>query len=105
MKEASLKRLHIGVPAVGQRDQWHLWSTRRQVRYPAWHSGLRNWCCHSGVDLIPGLKTPYASGWPKKMLQRKEKTTYCMIPNIGYSEKANYGDNKKMSYCQRFGDG
>ena len=42
-------------------------------RFGSWHGGLRIQCCHScnfgcsyGLDLIPGLGAPYASGWPKK---------------------------------------
>ena len=64
-----------GIPAVAQRDRWHLGT---QVRFPAQCSVLRIWCCHSyglgrnhGSDLISGLDTPYAAGWPKK----KKKTT------------------------------
>ena len=62
-----------GVPAVTQRDWQHLGSSGTQVRSPAWHSGLRIQHCHScdlgpdrGLDLIPGLGTPYAAGQLKK---------------------------------------
>ena len=58
---------------VVQWDQQHLWSAGMQVRSPAWHSGLRIPHCHRygldhncSSDLIPGLGTPYAMGWPKK---------------------------------------
>ena len=45
-----------------------------QVLSPAWHWGLRIWCCcYScsigqiyGLDLIPGPGTPYAAKQPKK---------------------------------------
>ena len=54
-------------------DQPCLWRGGMQVRSPAQHSGLRIWRCHScgivcncGLDLIPVLGTPYATGWPKR---------------------------------------
>ena len=34
---------------------------RTQVQSPAWHSGLKD----CGLDLIPGLVTPYTVEWPK----------------------------------------
>ena len=40
----SIKSPMLGVPAVVQHNQWHLWSTGTQVRSPARHSGLRISC-------------------------------------------------------------
>ena len=64
---------NVGVPTVVQWDQQHLWSPGMKVGALAQHSQLRIWHCHSfslgqncGSDLIPGLRTPYATGWPKK---------------------------------------
>ena len=44
-----------------------------QVQSPAWHNGLKDQVlpqlqvgCNCGSDLIPGLGTPHAMGWPKK---------------------------------------
>ena len=63
----------IEIPAVAQQDRWCLGSTGTQVRSPAPQSRLRIWCCLScslggscGLDLIPGLETPCATGQPKK---------------------------------------
>ena len=60
---------------MAQWDLQHLGSTGTQVQSPAWHSGVRIQHCHSnglglncGSDLIPGLGTPYALGWPKSAL-------------------------------------
>ena len=38
----TFKRTDLGVTAVVQGHQWHLCSTRRQVRSPAGHSGLKD---------------------------------------------------------------
>ena len=57
--------------AIGLAVSLQCWDTGL---IPAWHSGLRIWSCCSwgwcvhhncGWDLIPGLGTPYAAGWPK----------------------------------------
>ena len=68
----------IGVPAVAQWDQQCLGSTTAQVPSSAQHRGLRIQRCYScslghicGLDLIPGLGTPYAMGWPKKEKKKK----------------------------------
>ena len=75
------KRVVVGVPAVAQRDWLGLCSTGMQVRSPAQHSGLRFQHCHScgigcncGSDMIPGLGTPYAVGWPEKEKKNKKHT-------------------------------
>ena len=65
--------------AVVQWDWRHLGSTGIQVQFPAQHSGFRIRCCHScsfgrscGLDLIPGLGTPYAtSSQTRKKKERK----------------------------------
>ena len=61
------------------RDRWHLGSTVTLVQSPTWHSGSRICQCHScsfGHDcdsnLISGLGTSHAMGWPK-MKKKKEK--------------------------------
>ena len=58
---------------MAQWDQDHLWSAGTQVRSPVLHSELKIWHCGScGAgqnycsDLIPGPRTSYAVGWPKK---------------------------------------
>ena len=67
--------------AVAQWDWQHLWSFGMQIQSPAWQSGLRIPCCCScskghncGSYLIPGLGTPYVTGWPKKKKKKKKKT-------------------------------
>ena len=62
---------------MAQQDWQCLWSTGTQVQSLAPHSGLRiqhGWSCgigcNCGWDLIPGLRTPYVAGQPKK--KRKE---------------------------------
>ena len=62
----------IGVPAVVQWDQQHLWSAGMQVRSPARHSGLRT-IGNCGSNPILGLGTPYATEQPKK---KKKKSYY-----------------------------
>ena len=56
----------------------------------AWHSGLRNWHCHScslvcccGLDLIPGLGAPYVKGRPKKKKKKKPELTLKQFPEGG----------------------
>ena len=73
-----LKNPVMGAPAVAQGDRQCLGCAGTQVPSPAWHSGLRIQHCHScslghdyGSDLILGLGTPYAMGWPKKKGQKK----------------------------------
>ena len=50
--------------------QWNHVLEALGCRFDAWNSGLRIWCCGScgncGSDLIPGLGSSYAAGWPKK---------------------------------------
>ena len=76
---------------MAQQDGWYLGNAGMQVPYSAQRSGLRTWHCHScslgcnrGSDLIPGLGTPYAAGWPKKRKERKkeeeEKESYSLDP-------------------------
>lgn len=36
---------------------------------------------------------------------KSEKTTYCMIPLYDNGEKVNYGDRRKFSGCQEWGEG
>ena len=69
-----------GVPFLAQWDRWPLESAGSQVPSPLQHSGLRICHCHScsldcdcGLDLIPGLGTPYAVGQPK--MKEKNKHT------------------------------
>ena len=69
-----------GVPAVAQQDGQCLGSTGMQVRSLARHSGLRIPCCcscglvhTSGLDLFPGLRTPYAVGQPKTNKQTTQR--------------------------------
>ena len=66
-------------------DLWCLGSTGLNVRSPAQHSGLRiQHCCSCGLgrdcglDLVPGLGTPYAVGQPKM----KEICTYIHLYKI-----------------------
>ena len=61
-------------------DWQHLCSMETQVWSLAQHSGLRIWhCCSCSVghscssDLIPGLGTPCAMGWPKKKEKKKRE--------------------------------
>jgi len=66
-----------GVPAVAQWNWWLLWSTGMQVQSPAQHSELRiQLCCNCGLDLIPGMVAPYATGQPKK---EKKKNVWPQI--------------------------
>ena len=67
------KKKNPGVPAVEQWGWWCLGNAGMQVQSLARHSGLRIQHCHScslghnyGLDLIPGLGTPYVAGQPKK---------------------------------------
>ena len=76
-KKKKLERKGKGVPASA-RGLVASWRTRMQVRFWAWHSGLRIQHCHScglgrncGSDLMPGPGAPYAVGWPKKEKNRE----------------------------------
>ena len=62
----------------GTIDQWHLGSAGTQVQSLAWHSGFQDPALpqrglghNCGLDLIPGLGTPFATGQPQK---KKKKT-------------------------------
>ena len=57
------KNACFGVPTVVQCDQQHLQSAGMQVPSLAWQSDLSTWhCCINCLwDLIPGLRTPYAT--------------------------------------------
>ena len=67
------KNKSFGVPAVVQWNWQQLWSSGTQVQSPAHHSRLRiQRCCKCSVDLIPGLGTPYAMGWPEKKKKKKK---------------------------------
>ena len=62
---------------MAQQDKWCLWNMdtgsipgqQSRLKDPALPQlGVRNNC---GSDLIPGLGTPYAMGWPKTNKQIK----------------------------------
>ena len=73
----------LGVPAVAQRDWRHFGSTRTQGSPAQWIRIPR--CCRCdlgqdcGLNLIPGLGTPYALGWPKK--KKNQKTKHHRFPS------------------------
>ena len=72
------------VPAVAQQDQRYLWSSGTQVRSLVRHSGLRIQCLtgvghNCGLDLITGLGTPYALGWPKKKKQTNKTNFQSLV--------------------------
>ena len=59
---------------MAQLDQQHPCSTRMQVQYLAWHSGLKIWSCHScavdgngslGLSLAWELHMPWGRQKPK----------------------------------------
>ena len=54
--------------AVVQQDQRHLWSVGMQLQSPAqWvKDPVLPQLCRSQFQLIPGLGTPCAMGWPEK---------------------------------------
>ena len=77
-----------GVPTVqGCKGIGGFLGARRwRFDFPAQHCGLRRWhCCSCGLgcscgsDLIPGLGTPCATGWPKKE-KKKKKRALAMKP-------------------------
>ena len=77
------------VLSIAQRDRWCLGSNGIQAWFPARHSGLRiQHCCSCGLghnyrsDLILGLGTPLASGWPKKKKQKKKYIILLIRYNI-----------------------
>ena len=80
------KSLEAGVPAMAQRDLWHLWSSGAQVRSLAWHSGLRilSCCscpigCNRGPDLTPGTEMPYVPRAAKKRGKKKKRLEVCIL--------------------------
>ena len=63
---------------MAQWDWQHLCNAKTQVQSLAQHGGLKDPTCPScgvgcscGLDLIPGLGTPYAVGQPKKIERKK----------------------------------
>ena len=48
-----------------------------RVRFPAWHSGLKELVLLQGSDSIPSLELPYAPGAPSK---KKKKKKILMVP-------------------------
>ena len=80
-----------GIPTVVQKDQRPLCNAGLQVRSPARHGALRMQHCHSCrvVDSAPGLRTPYATGGPKKGREKK------MIKQRGSMEWGSF--NRKRS--------
>jgi len=86
-----MKNSKFGVPAVVQRDWWHLGSHWDAGSSPAWHSGLDIQCCLSfgtgrdhGSNRIPGPGAPYASGWPKMNNKNKIKILLSNITVLCY---------------------
>ena len=88
-----VRRKDLGVPIMVEGDH-RLWSPEMQVRSPPQQNRLRIRHCHScgvghnyGLDLMPGLGTPYATGWPKKRekkkKERKRRTWDCKVPAVG----------------------
>ena len=68
----------------------------------AWHSGLRIGCCCSwglgcncGLDLIPGLGSPYAAGRPKK----KKKKSEDMAQHLYKDPEHFMTDSKSPIFC------
>ena len=64
-------------------DQWYLWSTGTQVQSPSQQSDLRIQHCSTcgighncSLDLISGLGTLHAAGWPKKEKKKKENINH-----------------------------
>ena len=79
LKQMDSEVLLAEVPSVVQQDWWPLGRAGMQVHSPAWHSGLSFQSFHScglgqdrGLNLIPGLGTPCAMGWPKKKKKKKK---------------------------------
>ena len=69
----TLEKWNYGTPTVAQQGQQGLERAGSQVGFLAQHSGLRiQHFCSCGWDLIPGLRVPYATGWPK-MKKKKER--------------------------------
>ena len=78
IKKKKSKTKHWEFP-LAQWTQWRLWSTGTQVQPLAWI-----WhCCRCGVrctcssDLIPGMGTPYATGWAKKKKAKTKLHNHC----------------------------
>ena len=70
-----------GVPPVVQQDQWHLCSSRMQVRSSASHCGL---------------KDPYAVGRPKKKNGTMEKQTETRLFYIVFFWQLSYFTFQKL---------
>ena len=56
---------------------WECWDTGSVPSPAQWvkdhHWGSCGLDCSYGSNLIPGLGTPYALGWPKKKKKKKKK--------------------------------
>ena len=81
-----IRNYFVGEPTVAWWSRWHFWSTGTWVWSLAQRSELRiwHWCscgvsCNCGSDLIPGLRTPYAIGRPKKEREGGRKKLLCVF--------------------------
>ena len=81
-----------GAPTVAKQNWQHLESAGTWARSLARLSGLRIRPWHNcGSDLIPGLQTPCASGWPKrkkKILVDTHRVILTVIPTGRAAEVA-----------------
>ena len=84
-----VNKIIIGISTLNvECDWWHLWSTGIQVQSLA----RTVHCCSCGtghsidLDLIPGPRTPYAIGQPKKKV---------IIGNSCYKRGPGGGDTRK----------
>ena len=71
-----------------QWDQQCLCSAWMRVQFPAQHSGLKDLVLPQlqcrlqlGLRSNPGLGTPYAAGWPKKIGRERKKES--MLRTVG----------------------
>ena len=81
-KTKTMKKDKEGIPTLAQWAPPCLWSTRTQVWSLAY---VAQWVKGSSIaaaaahvtsvawDMIPGLRTPYAAGWPKMEKKKKKK--------------------------------